>query len=242
MTQAGLCHTVIGSPPESCCTRSPSPGRATALLVLALVLLALQNSLIYHGKRLWENQLSQNRSRGSYATHACGGRGGTARGVRCSMRVPEVDRIGIRGWREAEVTCWSNGWESGGTGGGRDKKHKQLFFFSLSFSLFLSLSGRLKAHWQCSAVKHVLGYTVILMNYWTVVSGCDTGQHTCMLQSDRRVKGRDYLHLLRESCRWEERICTQETISWNHKHSHIKNRASGLYWWPNRIPIYRLMP
>lgn len=26
------------------------------------------------------------------------------------------------------------------------------------------------------------------MNYWTVVSECDIGQHTCMLQSDRRGK------------------------------------------------------
>lgn len=122
---------------------------------------------------------------GSYISHACGGRGEIVRGVRRSMRLPKVDRIGIRGWREARVTCWSYGWESDG---GRDKKHKLFFFLS-----FLSLSGCLKAHWQCSAVKHSLGYTVKLMNYWTVESGCDIGRHMCMLQSDRRVKGRDYL-------------------------------------------------
>lgn len=68
-------------------------------LTLALVLLALQNSLIYHGKQLSENQLSQSTAQ-QLATppmHVQGGGegGGVARGAPCST--PGVDRIGIRG-------------------------------------------------------------------------------------------------------------------------------------------------
>lgn len=72
------------------------PGTATAPLVLTPVLLALQNSLIYHGERFGEKQLSQNPAP-QITTHACGGRGGRAGGVRGSMRLPKVDTIGIRG-------------------------------------------------------------------------------------------------------------------------------------------------
>lgn len=65
MTQAASCHMIISSFPESYCTRSPSSSlyrcRASPSYSPCLVLLALQNSLIYHGKQLWENQLGQNR-------------------------------------------------------------------------------------------------------------------------------------------------------------------------------------
>lgn len=124
--------TVISNSPDSCCTSSHTarysisawlkPAQVTVLLMLTLALLALQKSLIYHREWFWEKQLSQNRAQ-QITTHACGGRGGMARRVRCSIRLPEVDRIGIRGWREAEVTCWSYDWERCE----RNKNEKQLF-------------------------------------------------------------------------------------------------------------------
>lgn len=209
MTQAGLCHTVIGSSPESCCTSSriahystsarPKPGRAAAPLVLTLVLLALQNSLIYHEEQFWKKQLSQNRAQ-QITTHACGGRGGIARGVQCSMRLPEVDTIGIRGWREAKVTCWSYGWESGG--GGRNKKQRQLFF--------LSLSGRLKAHWQCSeACSRIHSNIDELLNSGEWMSHRLAYLHA----AERQESEMERLLATAENCRWEER----EAMSWNYK-------------------------
>lgn len=53
-----------------------------------------------------------------------------------SVRLPEVDRTGIRGWREAEVTCWSEDWKRGG---GKDEKHRQSSFLPLSFSVSVLL-------------------------------------------------------------------------------------------------------
>lgn len=72
----------------------------------------------------------------SYAARECGRRGEWARGVRGSVRLPEVDRTGIRGWREAEVTCWSEDWKRGG---GKDEKHRQSSFLPLSFSVSVLL-------------------------------------------------------------------------------------------------------
>lgn len=69
------------------------PGRASALLVLALVLLALQNSLIYHGKRLWENQLSQNR-------------------VQQQLHYPCMWREGSNSQRSAVLNAAARGWQN----------------------------------------------------------------------------------------------------------------------------------
>lgn len=172
MTQRGLYHTVIGSSLESCCTfycmcAQLKPGQAIVLLVLALLLQALQNSLICRGEWFWEKQLSQNRAQ-QITTHASTLNRGIVRGAQCSVWLPEVDRVVIKGLWEAEVTCWNYSWESNACGDGRRNKKIQAAF---SLSLCVHPADYLKAHWNCSTMTHVLEYTVIL-NYWTVVSGC----------------------------------------------------------------------
>lgn len=85
------------------------------------------------------------------------------------QRSVEFDRTGIGGWQEAEVTCWSYGRGSGGVGGMRNTS---------SFSLLL-WSG-LKACWQCTEARsRIHSNSNELLN-----SGCDTGHHTCVLQSE----------------------------------------------------------
>lgn len=109
--------TVIGSSPDSCCTSSHiahysisawlKPAQVTVLLVLTLALLALQNSLIYHGEWFWEKQLRQNRAQ-QITTHACGGRGGIARGRNRNKRLTgsrgHVLKLRLGEWWEEQKT------------------------------------------------------------------------------------------------------------------------------------------
>lgn len=90
------------------------------------------------------------------------------------------------------------------------------FFFPLSFCLCLVV-------WRHtgSAVKHVLEYTVILMNYWTVVSGCHTGSRACC-RATREWNGEitcnsRELQVRRKNLDAEDR-------RWNYKQSHIHIR------------------
>lgn len=117
---------------------------------------------------------------------------------RNGQRSPVLSATG-RVWQEAEVTCSNYDWESGGRG--KNNKQKQLFIVSThSPSVFIwSSEGR--------AVTHALECTVISMNYWTVVSGWDIGQRTCMLQSDKRVKRWDYLKKKKKAVSWRREEC-----------------------------------
>lgn len=114
MTQAGLCHIVIGSPPESCCYpnapplnvrlhRCPAearPGRTTAPVSAgsgAAVLATAKQPHLSRETALRESARPEPESGSSpLPMHVEGGEG-VAREVRCSVRLPEDDRIGIRG-------------------------------------------------------------------------------------------------------------------------------------------------
>ena len=106
MTQAGLCHTVIGTPPESCWSPSPNASLGGCLAEARPSYSPVRagsgaagTAKQPHLSRETALRESAQPEQSSAATlpRACGGRGGIARGVRRSMRLPEVDRIGIRG-------------------------------------------------------------------------------------------------------------------------------------------------
>lgn len=99
---------------------------------------------------------------------------------------------------------------------GGTRNRSSFFFFPLSFCLCLVV-------WRHtgSAVKHVLEYTVILMNYWTVVSGCHTGSRACC-RATREWNGEitcnsRELQVRRKNLDAEDR-------RWNYKQSHIHIR------------------
>lgn len=174
------------------------PGRAAALLVLALALLALQNSLIYHGERLWENQLRQNGAQ--------------------QLRCPCMWREGRNSRRSAALNAAARGWQNRNKRltGSRghvlklwlgewwwwwEGQETQAAFFppSLSVSVWSS-EGTLAV--QCSEARsRIHSNTDELLN-----SGEWMWHRPAYLHAaERQESEREGLPAATESCRWEDR-------------------------------------
>lgn len=85
MTQVGLCHTVIGISPESCCTASPSPlftnCPAQTHPGLARAPVSAGSGAAGTAKQPHQSRENSYKTISSYSNCACGGRGRMAEEV-----------------------------------------------------------------------------------------------------------------------------------------------------------------